>query len=105
MLLPKRWAIFLLTSLLVACCAFNNAAAEQIRPTGIATPVEDENASPPKPKTGAKKKSARRATKPEEEAPPLGTLPNGVPITKAHSVMVIDAQTGRTLYEKNREES
>jgi D-alanyl-D-alanine carboxypeptidase (penicillin-binding protein 5/6) len=32
-------------------------------------------------------------------------LPNGVPVTKARSVMVIDAQTGRTLYEKNPDES
>src|SRR5437762_7047040 len=100
----KRRAILLLTWLLVASCAcWNVTAAEKIRPTGVPTSADDESdSSTPKPKRSAKKKSTRRSAKSDEEpAPPLGILPNGVPITKAQSIMVIDAQTGRSLYEKN----
>ena len=107
-MLLKRRAILLLTWLLVtSCTCWNALAAEKIRPTGVPPPAEeDSDASTPKPKSSAKKKSSRRPAKSEEEpaAAPLGTLPNGVPITKAQSVMVIDAQTGRTLYEKNPDE-
>src|SRR5882724_8962590 len=107
-MLLKRRATLLLTWLLVAFfTSWNVPAAEKIRPTGVPPPAEEESeSSTPKPKSSAKKKSARRAAKSNEEAAaPLGTLPNGVPITKAQSVMVIDAQTGRTLYEKNPDES
>lgn len=104
-MLLKRRAILLLTSLLVACCACRDAAAaEKIRPTGVPTPTEEEESSTPKPKSSTKKKSTQRPAKSDEEVPPLGTLPNGVPVTKAQSVMVIDAQTGRSLYEKNPDE-
>ena len=78
-------------------------AAEQIRPTGVSTPFSTEESATPKPKSSSKKKPARRAAKSDEDAP-LGTLPNGIPVTKAKSVMVIDAQTGRSLYEKNPDE-
>jgi D-alanyl-D-alanine carboxypeptidase (penicillin-binding protein 5/6) len=104
----KRRATLFLTSLLIAYCACGDAAvAEQIRPTGVPTPPdqEQEESSTPKPKSSSRKKSARRSPKSEEDAPSPGTLPNGVPITKAQSVMVIDAQTGRTLYEKNPDQS
>src|SRR5205085_1119251 len=58
----------------------------------------------PKLKNAAKKKRTRRAAKSEEEVGPVATLPNGVPLTNAKSVMVIDAQTGQILYEKNADE-
>jgi len=104
-MLLKRPAILFLATLVAACWVWANPlVAEQIRPTGVPTPPDDEEVSTPKPKSSGKKKSARRAAKTEQPAPPLGTLPNGVPITKAQSVVVIDAQTGRTLYEKNPDE-
>ena len=105
----KRRGILLVTWLLAGCCAcWNVTAAEKIRPTGVPASAADESdSSTPKPKPSAKKKSSRRSATSDEEpaAAPLGTLPNGVPVTKAQSVMVIDAQTGRILYEKNPDES
>jgi D-alanyl-D-alanine carboxypeptidase (penicillin-binding protein 5/6) len=107
----KRWLLLVLSVLLVITSpASRTYAAEQIRPTGVTAPAEsDEDDSLPKPKTSSKKKSERRlqkASKAEEDVPPpLGILPNGVPLTKAQSVMVIDAQTGRILYEKNPDQS
>ena len=105
MLLTRCWAL-LLSGVLAATSVFGQQrpTPEQIRPTGVSTPYPKAEAASPKPKSSAKKKrTARRATKSEDDTP-LGTLPNGVPLTKAKSVMVIDAQTGQSLYEKNPDE-
>jgi D-alanyl-D-alanine carboxypeptidase (penicillin-binding protein 5/6) len=100
---------FLSILLLVSSTGALPLRAEQIRPTGIDTVAnaatdESDDSDAPKPKkkrkTGARAKNAER----DEAAQPLGTLPNGVPVTKARSIMVIDAQTGQTLYEKNPDE-
>jgi D-alanyl-D-alanine carboxypeptidase (penicillin-binding protein 5/6) len=104
-MLLRRLCVLLLSGILAASSALGQrgSAPEQIRPTGVSTPVPKDDSDTPKPKSGGKKKRTHRATQSEEE-PSLGTLPNGVPLTKAQSVMVIDAQTGRILYEKNPDE-
>jgi D-alanyl-D-alanine carboxypeptidase (penicillin-binding protein 5/6) len=108
-MLLKRCSILFLSSVLaLTCLADRCLAVEQIRPTGVPTPVEEDEADSPKPQKTSKKKPTRprpaKAAKSNDDAP-LGLLPNGVPLTKAQSVMVIDAQTGRILYEKNPDES
>ena len=103
----NRFLILLLSGFLAvgSVAGKETPAPEQIRPTGVpAKAVKDDSESDtPIPKKSTKKKSTKRAAKSDEETP-LGTLPNGVPVTKAKSVMVIDAQTGRILYEKNPDE-
>jgi len=105
----KRCSILVLSSVLAFGCGTAPClAAEQIRPTGVTTPfADDDSDAPPKAKAVTrKKKPAKRAPKAAraEEDVSLGTLPNGVPVTKAKSVLVIDAHTGQTLYEKNPDE-
>jgi D-alanyl-D-alanine carboxypeptidase (penicillin-binding protein 5/6) len=101
----KRCSILLLSGVVAASGVLGQrTVAEEIRPSGVSTPFPKDQSSTPKPKASSKKKSPRRSARAEEDTP-LGTLPNGVPLTKAQSIMVIDAQTGRTLYEKNPDES
>ena len=104
-MLLRRLCVLLLSGILAASSALGQRASapEQIRPTGVSTPSPKEDSDAPKSKSSGKKKRTHRSTQSEEE-PALGTLPNGVPLTKAQSVMVIDAQTGRILYEKNPDE-
>jgi serine-type D-Ala-D-Ala carboxypeptidase (penicillin-binding protein 5/6) len=108
-MLLKRFFIVLLCGLFGATSpVIRPCAAEQIRPTGVPTPADAGEDDSPKAKVASKKKPSRRAakaSKTEDDAPPLGILPNGVPVTKAQSVMVIDAQTGRSLYEKNPDQA
>lgn len=54
----------------------------------------------PKKKKSSKHSTALRAEAVEKDPEP-STLPNGVPNTRAASVIVIDARTGEVLYEKN----
>jgi len=101
-----RTLVWFLCGAIAATSAFGQrtTAPEQIRPTGVSTPFpKDDDADTPKPKSSAKKKPARRASRSDDDRP-LGVLPNGVPNTGAKSVIVIDAQTGRILYEKNPDE-
>jgi D-alanyl-D-alanine carboxypeptidase (penicillin-binding protein 5/6) len=107
MLLKRGWILLLSGVVAASSAPVQRAVAEDIRPTGVSTPFPTDESTKPKAKSSSKKKkSARRSTKSEDEEPltSLGTLPNGVPLTKAQSVMVIDAQTGRILYEKNPDE-
>ncbi|HJT81131.1 MAG TPA: hypothetical protein VJ719_08035, partial [Chthoniobacterales bacterium] len=96
----KRWWIFLLSAVLAfSCVSEHGFAAEKIRPTGVPAPAsDDEEDSTPKPKSATKKKSTKRSSKKSKSdyEAPVATLPNGVPITRAKSVLVIDAQTGQT---------
>jgi D-alanyl-D-alanine carboxypeptidase (penicillin-binding protein 5/6) len=90
---------------------------EAIRPTGVPTPVaREEAATPRKEETAKAKKDAsgtpktkrprsktkRAASTPREES--LPPTSGGVPSTGAKSVMMVDARTGQTLYEKNADE-
>jgi D-alanyl-D-alanine carboxypeptidase (penicillin-binding protein 5/6) len=100
--------------------------SEAVRPTGISPgPVrkakavsvedkEDADLSPsPLRKAQASKsthtRTRRARPKPketEESAPePTGYTPDGIPKTNAASVIVVDANTGQTLYEKNADET
>lgn len=100
--------------------------SEVVRPTGIsagrvrkakAVSAKDEedadiSSSPVRKAQAAKSSHARsRRTRPKpketpESAPaPTEYTPDGIPKTGAASVIVVDANTGRTLYEKNADET
>lgn len=49
-----------------------------------------------------KRTPARAQSSPVDETPK--TLPNGVPIVRASSVLVVDARSGEVLYEKNADQ-
>src|SRR3984893_15846643 len=77
--------------------------AEAVRPTGISK----SSSSPAKAKT-AKAKRARSTKKSndDEDFTPTPPAPGGaVPATGARSVLIIDARSGQTLYEKNADET
>jgi serine-type D-Ala-D-Ala carboxypeptidase (penicillin-binding protein 5/6) len=98
--------------------------SEAVRPTGMSPgPVrkakavtakdkEDADVSPsPARKAHAAKSSHTRShrarPKPEEEEPtpaPTDYTPDGIPKTNAASVIVVDANSGKTLYEKNADQ-
>lgn len=105
MLLKRCWILLLSGVLAVSgIVAKETPSPEQIRPTGVSTPFpKDESDSPAPRKAATRKKPAKRAVTSDDDVP-LGLLPNGVPATKAKSIMVINAQTGQILYEKNPDE-
>jgi len=78
---------------------------EAVRPSGVPEPLSKE--SPPKatrarsPHRHAKTKAALSEER-DEVSPPR--VSGGVPATGARSVMMVDARTGATLYEKNADE-
>lgn len=78
---------------------------EVVRPTGVEkTPA---TASTPKERTPKPKPKRARSTKKadEDDVPIVTTSPGGgVPSTGAKSVMIVDARSGQTLYEKNADE-
>lgn len=96
----------------IACfCVFAFALAtfaqdqEAVRPSGVPEPLS--TASPPKatrarsPHRHAKTKAASTEESDQVSPPPVS---GGVPATGARSVMMVDARTGKTLYEKNADE-
>ena len=78
---------------------------EAVRPSGVPEPLSKE--SPPKatrarsPHRHAKTKAASTEEGDQVSPPPVS---GGVPATGARSVMMVDARTGKTLYEKNADE-
>jgi D-alanyl-D-alanine carboxypeptidase (penicillin-binding protein 5/6) len=78
---------------------------EPVRPSGVPEPLSKE--SPPKatrarsPHRHAKTKAASTEES-DQVSPPA--VSGGVPVTGARSVMMVDARTGKTLYEKNADE-
>jgi D-alanyl-D-alanine carboxypeptidase (penicillin-binding protein 5/6) len=115
--------VLLLASALTAWS--QDADSEVVRPTGIspgpvrraqAVSARDEedadiSSSPVRKAQAAKSthtRSRRTRSKPKEtsESAPAPTeyTPNGIPKTGAASVIVVDANTGKTLYEKNADE-
>ena len=115
--------VLLLASALTAWS--QDADSEVVRPTGIspgpvrraqAVSARDEedadiSSSPVRKAQAAKSTHTRsRRTRPKpketsESAPaPTEYTPNGIPKTGAASVIVVDANTGKTLYEKNADE-
>jgi len=87
--------------------ALTTFAQEQqaVRPTGVPEPLPKE--SLPKvtrarsPRPHAKPKAASNEQRDEVSPPPVS---GGVPATGARSVMIVDARSGQTLYEKNADE-
>ena len=96
---------------MVCLCVFAFALAtfaqeqETVRPSGVPEPLSKE--SPPKatrarsPHRHAKTKAASTEES-DQVSPP--SVSGGVPATGARSVMMVDARTGKTLYEKNADE-
>jgi D-alanyl-D-alanine carboxypeptidase (penicillin-binding protein 5/6) len=103
-----------------------DAASEAVRPSGIsAGPVRkakavtskdkrDDDVSPSPVQKAASTKSTRARSrrthaKPKQTAEstsaPTEFTPEGIPKTGAASVIVVDAQNGRTLYEKNADQT
>ncbi len=124
-----RWRkrIFVLCALLSVCAltswSQDAADSQAARPSGVAGPVRkakavkakesadaDVESSTPKPKasksTHARSHRARAKSKETEESAPAPTeyTPEGIPKTSAASVIVVDANTGKTLYEKNADQ-
>ena len=120
-----RQRIFLLCALLsvFALSAWSQDAAdsEAVRPSGVgpvrkakavkAKEATDDGAesSTAKAKTSksahARSRRARAKSKETEEStPPTEYTPEGIPKTSAASVIVVDANTGKILYEKNADE-
>ncbi len=90
---------------------------EAVRPTGVTKPpkaqrvaTDDDEDEPPRkairvtptPKAKPKARRTPREREPEESEPSKG--PGEIPNTRAKAVMMIDARTGQTLYEKNADE-
>ena len=120
-----RQRIFLLCALLsvFALSAWSQDAAdsEAVRPSGVGPvrkakavkakePTDDGvESSTAKAKTSksahARSRRARAKSKETEEStPPTEYTPEGIPKTSAASVIVVDANTGKILYEKNADE-
>jgi D-alanyl-D-alanine carboxypeptidase (penicillin-binding protein 5/6) len=96
----------------VACfCVFAlglNAFAQQgesVRPTGVPEPLPKE--SPPSRPVHSHVRShakPKRAASEDEDVAIPKQITGGVPATRAKSVIMIDAKTGQTIYEKNADE-
>jgi serine-type D-Ala-D-Ala carboxypeptidase (penicillin-binding protein 5/6) len=116
-----RYVCALLLVSAVAVWGQEGVDSEAVRPTGASpgpvrkakavTAKDKEDAdveSTPARKSRASKsahpRSHRKRPKPEEEEStpgPTEYTPDGIPKTSASSVIVVDANTGKTLYEKN----
>jgi D-alanyl-D-alanine carboxypeptidase (penicillin-binding protein 5/6) len=112
----RAWICYLCA--LCAVSVFAQDEEEGVRPSGISKAprkeskaekprkaekvhAEDEEAAPSPKKARARPKKTHAAEAPE---PALSRGPGGIPNTGAKSVMMIDARTGQTLYEKNPDE-
>ncbi|PYL07040.1 MAG: D-alanyl-D-alanine carboxypeptidase [Verrucomicrobia bacterium] len=98
--------------------------SEAVRPSGVAGPVRkakavtakesadadaDTESAAPKAKKSKSKSAHSRRTRAKsketpESAPPTEYTPEGIPKTSAASVIVVDANTGKILYEKNADQ-
>jgi serine-type D-Ala-D-Ala carboxypeptidase (penicillin-binding protein 5/6) len=127
MKLRRNWIWHLCALLLVSAVAAwgqEGVDSEAVRPTGMSPgPVRkakavtakdkedaDVEATPTRKSRTSKSSHTRsRRTRPkseEEESTPAATqyTPDGIPKTNAASVIVVDANTGKTLYEKNADQ-
>ena len=106
MSLKRSWFVSLCGAFLITTAPGQTFTSEPVRPTGVSTPFPKDEESTPKPKArAAKKPKASRKSATKEDDAPVATLPNGVPAVKARSVMIVDARTGQSLYEKNADET
>lgn len=112
----------------VLCAAlfvFNAVAQDEdegVRPSGVSKPPKREQSSDEEAKPKSKKSKHTAATDSDEEdstakpskkrrtshasddSAPIGREPNGAPRVAAKAVMMIDAKSGRVIYEKNADE-
>src|SRR5262249_54442861 len=126
MKLWRKWLCFLCVLILASVPSGwgqDAADSEAVRPGGVSGPVRkakavtakaDDDASADAEATPARKAKSSKSThagshrkrakaKEVEESIPAPTeyTPEGIPRTTAASVIVVDANTGKTLYEKN----
>jgi serine-type D-Ala-D-Ala carboxypeptidase (penicillin-binding protein 5/6) len=117
-----RRRIFFLCALVsvFALSAWSQDAADSqaVRPSGVSGPVRKAKAvtketadtdieSAPKRKKSKSTQARSRRTRAKSKAapePPTEYTPDGIPKTSAASVIVVDANTGKTLYEKNADQ-
>jgi serine-type D-Ala-D-Ala carboxypeptidase (penicillin-binding protein 5/6) len=87
-----------------------DSVVETVRPTGVvpgpvrkAQPVEKEEATKSTP-ARARRAPAKAKKKAKSTPASIEYTPDGIPKTGAASVIVVDANTGQTLYEKNADQ-
>jgi D-alanyl-D-alanine carboxypeptidase (penicillin-binding protein 5/6) len=96
-----RDSILLFCGIAVAFSAFGQTLQpEAIRPTGVPESLPKNEETTPTPKLKHTRSKTARAPRTSAVPPTSG----GVPSTGAKSVMMVDARTGQTLYEKNADE-
>jgi D-alanyl-D-alanine carboxypeptidase (penicillin-binding protein 5/6) len=100
-----RKSIVCLCACVLLLTAFAQAQ-DAVGPSGV--PKESADASPPKAthvrahRQRVRTKAASKEKETDDVSAPR--LPGGVPATGAKSVIMVDARTGQTLYEKNADE-
>jgi len=113
----------LLLSSALSGWAQDTVDSDLVRPSGVAAPVrkakavtqkestdDDTESAAPKPKKSksshprAHRARAKSNQEPDTIAAPTDFTPDGIPKTSAASVMVVDANSGRILYEKNADQ-
>jgi D-alanyl-D-alanine carboxypeptidase (penicillin-binding protein 5/6) len=101
MRLARNWTLCL-CAIAIAFSAFGQTTQpEGVRPTGVPDHLPKEEATPKAKRAHAK--TTHAASTPHEQELPRTS--GGVPTTGARSVMMVDARTGQTLYEKNADET
>ena len=124
----RNWIFFLCPLLLASALSAwsQDVGSEEVRPTGVSrAPVrkakavsvkddEDTDVEPSPVRKAQTAKSSRARTRrahtktketPESAPAPIEYTPDGIPKTGAASVIVVDANTGQTLYEKNADQT
>ncbi|MDQ2824706.1 MAG: D-alanyl-D-alanine carboxypeptidase [Verrucomicrobiota bacterium] len=95
--------IFCLCAIAIALSAgAQTPQPEAVGPTGISSPFPRQHAASPIPKERTPKARRAKPATARETAPPR--VSGGVPATGAKSVVIVNARTGETLYEKNPDE-
>jgi serine-type D-Ala-D-Ala carboxypeptidase (penicillin-binding protein 5/6) len=102
----RSWVVYLCVFIL-ALTTFARAQ-EAVGPSGVPNPSAKESPEVSAPKATRARVHRRRvkAKAPEEEREDVSTprFSGGVPVTGAKSIIMVDARTGQTLYEKNPDE-
>ncbi len=109
----RVWIVIFCATFIAAPIFAQDESDNAVRPTGITKPAKKkhveadaEESESPAPKAKRAHAKIPKAVKAEREEPlPPPRVTGGVPNTGAKSVMMIDARTGQTLYEKNPDES
>ena len=113
----KRWRLlnWIFCAGFIAATVLGQDIDTGVRPTGVGKPpkaqrVTDTEEDKPAPKavraapTPKPKARARKTPRETEEVETVSRGLGGIPNTRAKAIMMIDARTGQTLYEKNADE-